>query len=191
MGARLAVVAVLAAAVGALLAAAFLKPPADVPVQDVVTTSRPAPFATRVPVSRVQTASRPAALEIPAIGVDTGTIVGLGLTPDGALERPKDARTPGWFTGGPTPGERGPAVLAARSDEPGAFRRLTDARPGEQVVVHRADHTAAVFTVYRVDHPPAPFATARSATPAPELRLITVGGDNVVVYARLSQAFAN
>ncbi|QRP45888.1 sortase domain-bontaining protein [Amycolatopsis sp. FDAARGOS 1241] len=189
MQARLAVVAVLAVAVGTLLAAAVLKPPADVPAQDVVTTSRPAPFATRVPVSRVQTASRPAALEIPAIGVDTSTIVGLGLTPDGALERPADARTPGWFTGGPTPGERGPAVLAARD---GVFGRLKDARPGEQVVVHRADHTAAVFTVYRVDHPPnPPFPTARSATPAPELRLITVDGDNVVVYARLSQAFTS
>ncbi|WP_326567571.1 hypothetical protein VSH64_37965 [Amycolatopsis rhabdoformis] len=39
---RIAVVAALVVAVAALLAVAFLRPPAPVPAQQVVTTSRPA-----------------------------------------------------------------------------------------------------------------------------------------------------
>ncbi|KDN16757.1 class F sortase [Amycolatopsis rifamycinica] len=147
-------------------------------------------------------AARPASLTIPAIGVHAEGITDLGLTPDGALEVPGDATTVGWFTGAPSPGEAGPAVLAAHVDYrhvPGAFSRLTELRPGEPVRVGRADGRIAVFTVYRVDrYPKATFPTDRvyGDTPAPELRLITCGGafdresgnylDNVVAYARLT-----
>jgi hypothetical protein len=206
--------AVLAVAVAVLLIAAFLRAPSPTDgVQPVLATggpptavsAPPAPSATRLPVAKVQTPSKPAALEIPAIGVHVDHLVELGLTADGALEVPKDALTAGWFTGGPTPGQVGPAVVAAHVDYrkvPGVFFRLKDMRPGEQVVVNRADRTSAVFTVYRVDrYPKSQFPTdlVYGDTPTPELRLITCGGDfdhstgnyrdNVVVYARLAQAY--
>ncbi|MGV9359706.1 class F sortase [Amycolatopsis sp. NPDC003731] len=146
--------------------------------------------------------AKPASLTIPAIGVRAGEIKDLGLTPDGALEVPGDATTVGWFTGAPSPGETGPAVLAAHVDYkhvPGAFSRLKDLRPGEQARVGRADGRIAVFTVYRVDrYAKAAFPTDEvyGDTPDPELRLITCGGafdrssgnylDNVVAYARLT-----
>ncbi|MBE8518075.1 class F sortase [Amycolatopsis sp. H6(2020)] len=147
-------------------------------------------------------AAKPASLTIPAIGVRAGEIEDLGLTPDGALEVPGDATTIGWFTGAPSPGETGPAVLAAHVDYkhvPGAFSRLKELRPGEQARVGRADGRIAVFTVYRVDrYSKATFPTDQvyGDTPDPELRLITCGGafdrssgnylDNVVAYARLT-----
>ncbi|MEU5265097.1 class F sortase [Amycolatopsis sp. NPDC021455] len=147
-------------------------------------------------------AAKPASLTIPAIGVRADAIKDLGLAPDGALEVPGDATTVGWFTGAPTPGEIGPAVLAAHVDYkhvPGAFSRLKELRPGEQARVGRADGRVAIFTVYRVDrYAKAAFPTDQvyGDTPDPELRLITCGGtfdrssgnylDNVVAYAKLT-----
>ncbi|WP_414936373.1 class F sortase [Amycolatopsis sp. cmx-11-51] len=146
---------------------------------------------------------KPATLEIPAIGVRTGEIVDLGLAGDGSLQVPHDAITTGWFTGGPAPGEIGPAVLAGHVDYkkvPGVFVRLKELKPGDEAVVHRKDGVTAVFTVYAVErHPKATFPTEKvyGDTTGPELRLITCGGDfdsstgnyldNVVAYGKLSR----
>ena len=162
-------------------------------------TSQPGPIAatpTGLP------AAKPASLTIPAIDVQAEGIKDLGLTPQGELEVPGDAKTVGWFTGAPSPGEAGPAVLAAHVDYkhvPGTFSRLKELRDGEQVRVGRADGRTTIFTVYRVDHyAKAQFPTDQvyGDTADPELRLITCGGefdrssgnylDNVVVYARLT-----
>ncbi|WP_328446426.1 MULTISPECIES: class F sortase [unclassified Amycolatopsis] len=147
-------------------------------------------------------AAKPASLSIPAIGVRAGSIADLGLTPGGELQVPPDATTVGWFTGAPSPGEVGPAVLAAHVDYkhvPGAFSKLKDLRSGEQVRVGRTDGRTAVFTVYRVGrYAKADFPTDEvyGDTTGPELRLITCGGafdhssgnylDNVVAFANLT-----
>ncbi|MEV6905387.1 class F sortase [Amycolatopsis sp. NPDC051071] len=147
--------------------------------------------------------SKPATLEIPAIGVRTGEIVDLGLTGDGSLQVPRDAITTGWFTGGPAPGEIGPAVLAGHVDYkkvPGIFVRLKELKTGDEAIVHREDGRTAVFTVYAVErHPKRSFPTEKvyGDTTTPELRLITCGGDfdsstgnyldNVVAYAKLTR----
>lgn len=147
-------------------------------------------------------AAKPASLSIPAIGVRAGSIADLGLTPGGELQVPPDATTVGWFTGAPSPGEVGPAVLAAHVDYkhvPGAFSKLKDLRSGELVRVGRTDGRTAVFTVYRVDrYAKADFPTDEvyGDTTEPELRLITCGGafdrssgnylDNVVAFAKLT-----
>ncbi|OXM71424.1 MULTISPECIES: class F sortase [Amycolatopsis] len=171
------------------------------------TSALPAQTTTPVttPVDGPLPHSRPVTLEVPSIGVRTGPIIDLGLTDDGALEVPEDAVTTGWFTGSPSPGETGPAVLAAHVDYnhvPGTFHRLKDTKPGDQAIVHRADGTTAVFTVYRVErYPKSRFPTddVYGDTAGPELRMITCGGDfdrstrnyadNVVAYARLSQTY--
>ncbi|MGY6656929.1 class F sortase [Amycolatopsis sp. TRM77291] len=148
--------------------------------------------------------ARPAKLEIPAIGVRTGEIIDLGLAGDGTLEVPQDAITTGWFTGGPAPGEIGPAVLAGHVDYkkvPGVFVRLKELKAGDEALVHREDGITAVFTVYAVErHAKAAFPTEKvyGDTNGPELRLITCGGDfdsstgnyldNVIAYAKLTRA---
>jgi sortase (surface protein transpeptidase) len=140
-------------------------------------------------------------LSVPAIGVQTGPLLGLGLDEHGALEVPPDAHTAGWFTLGPTPGSTGPAVIAGHVDYagvPGVFQRLRDLAPGDEIRVQRADGTTAVFSTYRVQRYPKsafPSQQVYGDTSGPELRLITCGGafdegtghyrDNVVAYARL------
>ncbi|MDN5749032.1 MAG: hypothetical protein L0H64_11040 [Pseudonocardia sp.] len=78
--------------------------------------------------------SAPVRLEIPALGVQSGDLVPLGLQPDGSMAVPDAADTVGWCNGAPTPGALGPAVLAAHVDwkgEPGSSRPAR-ARPGRR-----------------------------------------------------------
>jgi Sortase domain len=150
----------------------------------------------------VRARSTPSALEIPAIGVNTGELVDLGLTPSGGMQVPQDATTAGWFALSPVPGEPGPAVLAAHVDYkkvPGVFVRLNEMKTGDTAVVRLADGTPVRFVAYRVEHfakSAFPTQDVYGNTEGPELRLITCGGsfdktsghyrDNVVVFARLA-----
>jgi sortase (surface protein transpeptidase) len=143
--------------------------------------------------------SEPMAVSIPRIGVRS-RLVRLGLK-NGEMETPADPADAGWFTGGPTPGALGPAVIAGHVTWNGArevFYRLGSLRPGDEVIVTRKDGKTAIFTVSRV----ARFSKERFPSRAvygqidhAGLRLITCGGtydaarhkyaDNVIVFARL------
>ena len=142
----------------------------------------------------------PTSLEIPAIGVNTGELDDLGLTPAGAMDVPEGASTAGWFALSPVPGEVGPSVLAAHVNYdgvPGVFARLHEMKVGDTAIVRRSDGTPVRFTAYRVERfskSAFPTADVYGNTAGPELRLITCGGDfdraahsyrdNVVVFAR-------
>lgn len=162
-------------------------------------TPSPVADATRDPATPLA-ASRPLRLRVPSIGVST-ELVDLGLRADRTLEVPPGAFPAGWYTGGPAPGELGPAVLAGHVDyggRAGVFADLADLEPGAEVVVERQDGSAAVFRVTRVDR------VGKAAFPTSAvygdldhagLRLITCGGDfsrrtgsyedNVIAYAEL------
>jgi hypothetical protein len=143
-------------------------------------------------------AADPVRVEIPGIGV-AAPVIPLGLDAAGALEVPSDFATTGWWTGGPEPGEQGPAVVVGHVDSvagPAVFHRLPELRPGDVVTVHRADGTAVDFVVDRLEqHPKAAFPTdaVYGSTDEAELRLITCGGefdrstrhyvDNHIVFA--------
>lgn len=147
-------------------------------------------------------ASAPVRLLAPSIGVDT-PLIQLGRQPDGEVAVPPGAlgSPAGWYTGSVAPGAAGSAVILghvnAIGTPVGVFYRLHELAPGAQVTVVRADRTAAVFAVDRVDvYHKAAFPTVevyRNADRA-EVRLITCGGydpatgeylDNTVVYAHL------
>ena len=145
-------------------------------------------------------ASVPLRLEIPAIGVDSD-LMELGLLEDGTLEVPPDGFPAGWYDGGPTPGELGPAVLAGHVDwvtGPGVFYDLDMLVVGDEVRVTRSDATVAVFRVsalgqYAKDEFPTDLVYGDLDHSG--LRLITCGGawnratqhyeDNTVVFADL------
>jgi len=140
----------------------------------------------------------PDRVEIPGIGV-SAPVVALPPTADLAVPVPADPGMAGWYAGGPSPGEPGPAVVVGHLDSdrgPAILWRLADLRPGDEVTLHRGDGTERRFAVTRVER------YARAAFPSeevygptgePELRLITCGGqfnpvtgqyaDNVVVFA--------
>jgi hypothetical protein len=145
-------------------------------------------------------ASDPVRIRIPALGV-TAEIMDLGLEQDGSMEVPPGAYPVGWYDRSPTPGELGPAVIAGHVDwegEPGAFFGLAELLPEDEVIVDRADGTAAIFSVNRVEE------HSKDSFPTDEvygnldhagLRLVTCGGsfdedagrylDNVIVFAGL------
>lgn len=145
-------------------------------------------------------AARPTRLRIPAIGVSS-RIVTIGVDRTGALIPPPTTDVTGWFAAGPVPGTIGPALLAAHVDSragPGVFFRLTELRPGDVVIVDRADHTSARFVVdatTRVAKTAFPTELIYSPKPVAMLRLVTCGGsfdnqkrsylDNVIVNATI------
>jgi sortase (surface protein transpeptidase) len=149
----------------------------------------------------VLAASHPDRLRIPAIDVDARGLIDLGLQADRTMEVPADGTTVGWYAQSPSPGERGPAVLAAHVDwnhEKGVFFDLHRLEPGDDVVVDRADGSSATFEVQRVEQYPKdrfPTQEVYGDVAGAELRLITCGGDldrearsyrdNIVVYAAL------
>jgi hypothetical protein len=143
--------------------------------------------------------SSPVRLQITAIGLDSA-LMNLGLRADGSMQVPPGGFPAGWYTGGPTPGERGPAVMAGHVDwnGPGVFYRLQDLRPGDQVMVTRADGSKPVFRITQVGQYPKdqfPSKLVYGNIDHPGLRLITCGGtfntqtghyeENLVVFADL------
>ena len=166
------------------------------------TTSAPAaPSAPGKQIGQFVGASAPTRIEIPSIGVTSGTFVDLGIAADGTISVPGTADEVGFYTGGPTPGQLGPAVLAAHVDStkgPGIFYRLGAVKAGDQVKIGRADGTTATFVVDKVaSYPKDQFPTEevyRGGFDRSEIRLVTCGGtfdkvkhylDNVIVFAHL------
>ncbi len=135
---------------------------------------------------------------IPSIGVDA-SIVRLGLNADGTLEVPVDFATAGWWSGGPYPGDPGPAVVVGHVSSvqgPGVFYRLHELRAGDTVTVTRPDGGQAVFRVTSLEEvSKRAFPTTQVYGPVsgPQLRLITCDGafdqatghfvDNLIVFA--------
>ena len=145
-------------------------------------------------------AAAPVRLQIPSIGVDS-ELMDLGLQADGTLEVPPGGFPAGWYTGAPTPGELGPAVIAGHvywGGQPGVFFDLRELSTGDEIAVSRQDGSTARFRVTRVER------FAKDEFPTQQvygdldhagLRLITCGGSfdrqmrsyvgNLVVFADL------
>ena len=125
----------------------------------------------------------------------------MGLNPNGSLQVPKSFGRAGYYTGRPTPGEIGPAIIVAHVNSkagPAVFYRLRQLKPGDEVRITRADRSVVVFVVDRVEqHPKNAFPTEAVYGPTPDstLRLVTCGGtfdrssrhyrDNVIAFAHL------
>ena len=166
------------------------------------TTPQPRPTAPAADLGPVLPASEPVALTIPSIGVRSDVLEPLALDDAGVLPAPVDFDLPGWYTGGPNPGQFGPAVVAGHvdgPDGPAVFHRLGELAVGALVEVGRADGSVATFVVDSVErYAKADFPTSRvygNTTDRAEIRLITCGGafdratghyvDNVVVFGHL------
>jgi hypothetical protein len=146
--------------------------------------------------------SVPVSLSIPAIGVSDATVVPEGTT-DGALDVPPlsgpQAYDVGWWDGGNTPGQDGPAVLVSHVNSAAmgnlTFANLDEMKAGEAAEVTLADGATVWFTVtgsQEVSKTAFPTQQVYGPTPDPTLRLITCGGtfdsstghydDNLIVY---------
>jgi sortase (surface protein transpeptidase) len=146
--------------------------------------------------------SEPVTISIPKLGV-RAKLIELGLEDNGTMQVPKKAADPGWFTGAPSPGALGPAVIAGHvrwNGALGVFHRLDTMRRGDQVSVTRKDGKTAIFTVTLMkQYSKSQFPTEAVYDPINHagLRLITCGGaydparkrylDNVIVFAKLTK----
>ncbi|MFF3732839.1 class F sortase [Streptomyces sp. NPDC002476] len=159
--------------------------------------------ATTTPAAAPLARSEPVRVRMAAAGVDTGPLLRLGLRSDGSVQVPSVAQADrmGWYTGAVTPGERGPAVLIGHFDTvegPAVLRDISRMRPGDTILVDRADGRQAEFTVRELQQVPKDrFPTERvyGDTSTATLRVVTCGGaltdghrpDNIIVYAELTR----
>ncbi|MFL6111017.1 MAG: sortase domain-bontaining protein, partial [Catenulispora sp.] len=97
----------------------------------------------------------------------------------------------------------GAAIVVGHLDSmtgPAAFARLSELRPGDRILISRADRTSVAFVVEASGRFPKdafPRDLVYGATPTPTLRLLTCGGafdrnaghykDNLVVFAHLAE----
>ena len=154
--------------------------------------------------------SKPVSIDIPVIRVHS-TLQYLGLTAQRTLQVPAPGphyNEAAWYKYSPTPGSLGPAVILGHVDSaaqgPSVFFNLGDLRPGDNVLVTRADGLVAVFRVDGVRRYPKnqfPTLLVYGNTDHAALRLITCGGafdyatghyvDNIVVFASLVSSHEN
>jgi sortase (surface protein transpeptidase) len=144
--------------------------------------------------------SEPTRLQINRVNIDA-PIVPVGLDANGAIQVPGPTLT-GWYDQGPTPGERGPAVIDGHVDyirDIAVFWRLRELVPGDIITVSRADGEVVTFKVDSLQHfPQDSFPTQAVYGPLnyAGLRLITCGGtfntathhysDNIVAFATMT-----
>lgn len=157
---------------------------------------------TTTPEPKALPRSEPTRIDIPRIDAHS-TLVPLGLNPDKTIQVPPVSQPmqAGWYLNGPTPGERGPAVVLGHVDgdrKEGIFFNLKEMRTGDEVDIARREGTSARFVVTKVDRVAKtqfPTDAVYGDTPDAQLRLITCGGtfdhaahsylDNIIVYATL------
>jgi hypothetical protein len=142
----------------------------------------------------------PVRIRIAAARVDA-PIKTLGLDKDGAIQVPGTNEDTGWFTGSVRPGAPGPAVILGHVDgekKPAVFFHLHKLRPGDKIVIDRADGSTVTFLVNKLQQTPKtrfPTDDVYAPTLQGSLRLVTCGGtfdssighyrDNVIVFADL------
>jgi LPXTG-site transpeptidase (sortase) family protein len=164
-----------------------------------------APRLASDPRARALARSAPVKIRIPAIGVDA-PVMEVGRDADGTVQVPPLAEhnLTGWYRYGPSPGQRGPAVILGHVDSTAGisvFYHLRNMHAGDTVYVTLADGKVAAFAVdglQRVAKDAFPTASVYGKAGYPSLRLITCGGpfdqatghyvDNIIVYAHLVPA---
>jgi sortase (surface protein transpeptidase) len=144
--------------------------------------------------------SAPVTLSIPAIGL-TVAVAEVGLNPNDTIQVPNTYQEPGWYRLGPSPGQRGSAVILGHVDSytgPAVFYKLRALRPGYHVDVTLADGVVTHFEVRQVAmylKSDFPSLLVYGSHGYSGLQLITCGGEfdpttghylsNVVVYTNL------
>lgn len=95
----------------------------------------------------------PSRLKIPSIGVDA-SIELVGVTPDGTLDVPNNIAGVGLFNLGPSPGEKGSAVidghLNGKKGDPGVFINLNQVKPGDSIYVEDTSGSSMRFVIREI-----------------------------------------
>jgi sortase (surface protein transpeptidase) len=149
----------------------------------------------------------PVYLRIPKLGIDT-VVESVGLTKDGNMDTPANAKNVGWYRYGTVPGSRGNAVISGHYDtasgKPAVFYHLNSLSVGDTVGITLRGGETIEFTVTGKDS--IPYQTFPSGyvfldKPGINLNLITCGGiwdpkkrlytKRIVVYTTLKGSSQN
>jgi hypothetical protein len=151
-------------------------------------------------------ASRPRMIAIPSIGLRS-KVNPIGLAHDGSIAVPQPGpklNQAAWFKNSPTPGQPGPSVIEGHVDSdsgPSVFFELGKLKPGQRILVTRADGKRLTFTVdavrsYLKSKFPTSVVYGAKNLSIPALRLITCSQfdtatrhhvGNEVVFAHLTK----
>ena len=172
--------------------------PTPLPTATPLPTPTATPTATPVPTPTPVPVGVPVRLKIPAIKVDA-EVEHVALTPDGAMDVPKNYDNVAWYTLGPRPGEAGNAAIAGHVDSKrgkAVFWDLRKLKPGDEVYVVGSDGVERRFVVTVLEvykRADAPLTRIFGGAPGTHLNLITCDGafdrnrqeydSNLVVYA--------
>jgi Sortase domain len=124
----------------------------------------------------------PVRVSIPVLDID-GPVVPAGVNSGHELDVPPDARSLVWYRHGPSPGERGSAVIAGHLNwrgVTGLFADLANIPVGTVVTVAYDDGSQRSFTVTTVELVPKPAVAVNGVFArdgARVLRLVTCGGE--------------
>jgi sortase (surface protein transpeptidase) len=178
---------------GLQVAAAPLPQGNDTPISQEIVV--PTPTEKYLPRSEAKR------LKIGAIDLNT-KLISVGKNADGTMEVPESYDLAAYYKFGPTPGEKGPAVIVGHLDNyysgPAVFWRLRELKAGDIISVDRADGKTAKFKVNSVkefSQNSFPSKAVYGNIDHAGLRLITCGGsydyikqrysDNTIVFASL------
>ncbi len=124
----------------------------------------------------------PVRVTIPALDVE-GPVLPAGVNGESELDVPPDAGTLVWYRHGPSPGERGSAVIAGHLNwrgVSGLFADLAATPIGAEVTVGYDDGSEQSFVVSSVELVPKPAVSVNGVFArggARVLRLVTCGGE--------------
>lgn len=135
----------------------------------------------------------PVRLKIPGINVDA-VIEPVGLTPQGAMDVPRDPAGAAWFELGPRPGENGSAVVAGhygwKNGIPAVFDNLHKLQKGDRLYVEDEGGVVTTFVVRELrrysDNADAPDVFS-SSDGASHLNLVTCEG----VWDKTEKSYSN
>ena len=134
------------------------------------------------PAPQARDAIRPARISLPSVGIEAD-VIALDMSPDGTLPAPNNGRVAAWYSYGARLGESGNAVLAGHVDwdgHPGAFWRLREVKPDQEVLLHGNEGEVYRYRVEWVRDYPAEsltgLASLRPGGGASTVTLVTCSG---------------
>lgn len=164
----------------------------------------PAPSAPVTAEAPPLPAQEPVRLIIPSIGVNAN-VQQVGINAKGNMGVPNNFTDVAWYKLGPSPGQRGSAVIDGHVDNglglPGVFKNLASVKVGDDLEVQTKEGSLLHFTVEKTQTYPyqsVPVQAIFGPSDAARLNLITCDGawvagqktydHRLVVFARLSAA---